>query len=245
MIKSILAGLILFTLLPGAFAEESKELDSEEFLALCQKQLLGNFWFKMSGRMDVRSKEKGRQPHVKVKCAVQLERQKIIFKATLDKTESFKVEHTFGLKGDTKVLENNLGDDNQFKRLGIKPDDLSFAFMYWDYVREYEKEVLGIAPPISCRVLLLGSPDGSEFVKVWLMEKYKGPRKVEWYTPEGAEKKKPYQVINFEGTAEKNGVTVPVEMKITNTKGDLWVKFEVDDAGPISKMPKNLYETEN
>jgi hypothetical protein len=245
MWKNIITGVFVLFALTSAQAEDSKELDSEDFLELCQKQLLGNFWFKMSGRMDVRSKTKGRQPHVKVKCAVQLERNKIIFKATLNKTQSFKVEHGFGLKHDTKVLESNLGEDNSFKQLGIKPEDLSFSFMYWDYQHEYKKETLGLAPPIACRVLLLGSPDGSEFVKVWLMEKYKGPRKVEWYKPAGLKANKPYQVIDFEGTAEKNGVTVPVEMKITNIKGDLWVKFDVEDAGPISKIPADLYKTEN
>jgi hypothetical protein len=239
--KYLIALLLVFSMGLQAQVTDPSKLTSEDFLELCQKQLLGNCWVKTSGRMNVRSADGERQPHMTIKCAAQLVPNKIIFKSTLEGKQSFKVENVFGDKHDVKVLENTLGEDNGFKKVGIKPEDLSLAFMYWDYIKEYEKEKLGVLL-ISCRVLLLGNPNSGEFVKVWLSEKYLGPLKVEWYTNL---KKDPIQTLTFEDFAEKNRVWVPLEVKISNAKGELQVKFEKVDAAFSTQIPEGLFNTEN
>ncbi|MCM8531831.1 MAG: hypothetical protein NE330_11770 [Lentisphaeraceae bacterium] len=239
MKRFCLVFFVLFMSLSAQVKDPSK-LESEDFLELCQKQLLGNCWLKMSGRMNVRATIGERQPHMSISCAAQLVPNKITFKATLNKAESFKVEHVFGKKHDTKVLENKLGKENGFSKVGIKPSDLSLSFMYWDYIKEYERDSLGVLR-VKCRVLLLGNPDGSEFAKVWLSEKHLGPLKVQWFVDL---KKGPKQELTFEDFAEKNKVWVPLEVKITNKKGDLQIKFEDIDAQFSAQIPENLYKTE-
>jgi hypothetical protein len=219
-------------------------MESEGFLELCQKQLLNNCWLKMSGKMNIRSISGKRQKPMPLKCAAQLIQNKITFKATINKTQSFKVENLFGDKHDTKVLEDKLGEDNGFDKVGIRPEDLSLSFMYWDYLKEYDKDSLGVLR-ISCRVLLLGSPDGSQFVKVWLSEKHLAPLKVQWFDQKSLKSEKPLQVLTFEDFAEKNKVWVPLEVKITNLKGDLQIKFDEVDAEFSTKIPADLYNTEN
>lgn len=244
MFKKMLVIFLISFFANSLQAQDAKNMDSEDFLEMCQKQLLNNCWVKMSGKMNVRSASGERLKPMTLKCAAQLIPNKITFKATVNKTQSFKIENIFGEKHDNKVLEDKLGEDNGFAKVGISAEDLSLSFMYWDYIKEYEKESLGVLR-IACRVILLGNPDGSQFVKVWLSEKHLGPLKVQWFDPASLKSTKPLQVLTFEDFAEKNKVWVPLEVKITNSKGDLQVKFDEVDAEFSTKVPADLYNTEN
>ena len=218
-------------------SKDTTSMESEDFLDLSRQQLLSNCWMKMKGNVNVRPKEGGRR-RLAISCAAQLQPEKITFKITLNKKQSFKVESTFGDKHDTKVLEDSRGEDSDFTKIGIKPIDLSLAFMYWDYQKEYKSESLGLSR-ISCRVFLLGDPDSTTFVKVWISEKYLGPLKVEWYVDL---QKAPYQSLTFEDFAETNKVWHPVEVKIKNGKGELQIRFENVNAAFSKVTPKGLYE---
>ena len=240
--KTLLA--ILICVFFNLNAQDPAKMESEDFLELCQKQLLGNCWVKMSGKMNVRSSTGKRLKPIPLKFAAQLIPNKIVFKTTVNNNQSFKIESIFGDKHDTKVLEDKLGDDDGFSKVGIKPEDLSLSFMYWDYIKEYERDSIGVLR-IACRVILLGNPDGSEFAKVWLSEKHLGPLRVEWYDPQSLKNEKPIQVLTFEDFAEKNKVWVPLEVKITNVKGDLQIKFSDVDADFSTNIPVDLYNTEN
>ena len=241
--------LSAFLFLPHIFAQnavKNEDLESEEFLEECRKQLLGNCWIKLDGKMMHRDPEGKRSRPVNIKCAAQLVPNKITFKATINGKESLKAEHLFGQKHDTKELENTLKAGNGFDKVGIKPADLSLAFMYWDYIKEYERDRIGVLDAFKCRVFLLANPDGKNFVKVWLSEKYQGPLRVHWLKGiKKEDQKNPEQVLNFEDFAEKNKVWVPLESKITNKKGELQIRFTGVDAAFSTKVPADLYKTED
>ncbi len=236
--------LIVFVFVNQVLAQNTKKLDSEEFLEECRKQLLGNCWIKLDGNLMHRDPDGKRSRPVKIKCAAQLVPNKITFKATLGGKESFKTEHLFGQKHDTKILENTLESTNGFNKVGIQPADLSLAFMYWDYIKEYEGDRIGVLDAFKCRVFLLANPDGKNFVKVWLSEKYQGPLQVHWLKSIKKDAK-PEQVLKFEDFAEKNKVWVPLESKISNSKGELQIRFKEVDAAFSTKVPADLYKTED
>ena len=240
MKKSLLTFFVFILSLSTVFA---KEVESEDFLEECRKNLLGNCWIKLSGKVYIR-KDGVREKPMPLKCAAQLIPNKITFKATIQKTQSFKVVHDFKDKHDMKVLEDKLGDNDGFKKIGLRPIDLSLAFMYWDYIKEYPKDGLGVVGSINCRVFLLADPDGKEFVKVWLSEKFKAPLQVHWFKDL---KKDPIKELEFKDFAEKNKVWVPLEMKIKTQKGELQVKFDEEkiQAAFSKEVPKDLYKTEN
>lgn len=238
--------LLLSIFAAQAFAQDTKELDSEDFLEKCRQQLLGNCWIKLDGVLMHSDPDGKRSRPVKIKCAAQLIPNKITFKATLNGAESFKAEHLFGQKHDTKVLENTLKDSNGFDKVGIKPADLSLAFMYWDYIKEYEKDRLGVLDAYKCRVFLLANPDGKNFVKVWLSEQQHGPLQVQWLKGiKKEDQENPQQVLVFKDFAEKNKVWVPLESKIKNSKGELQIRFNEVDAAFSTKEPADLYKTED
>jgi len=240
---------VLFIFLIQGFAQNDKKeavLDSEEFLEECRKQLLSNCWIKLDGKLMHRDPDGKRSRPVKLKCSAQLVPNKITFKATLGGKDSYKAEHIFGQKHDTKELENTLKVGNGFDKVGIKPADLSLAFMYWDYIKEYDRDRLGVLDAYKFRVFLLANPDGKNFVKVWMSEKHKGPLQVHWLKGiKKADQENPQQVLEFKDFAEKNNVWVPLESKITNSKGELQIRFTEVDAAFSSKVPADLYKTED
>ena len=249
MVKRIISVLVLTAAVFqvfGADPKKSGKMESEDFLEQCRKQLLGYSWVKLKGNMNHRGKDGKRSRPVKITCAAQLIPNKITFKATLDGGQSFKVEHSFGVKHDTKILENTLKEDNGFNKVGIKPTDLSLAFMYWDYIKEYEGESVGLLGTFKCRVFLLGNPDGKDFVKVWLSEQYLGPLQVHWLKGiKQDDQDNPQQTLEFKDFAEKNKVWVPLESKITNVKGELQILFKGVDAAFSPTVPEDLYKTED
>ena len=245
MLRRTFLMLAGFSLLNSAYSQDPAKMESEDFLDKCRAQLLGNCWVKLEGNINHRDPDGKRSRPMKIKCAAQLIPNKITFKATVNSKQSFKVEHIFGQKHDTKILENTLEADNGFTKVGIKPTDLSLAFMYWDYIKEFQEENIGTLGAFKCRVFLLGNPDGKDFVKVWLSEKYLGPLQVEWLKGiKQEDQANPQQTLMFKDFAEKNKVWVPLESKIENSKGELQIRFKEVDAAFSMKVPEDLYKTE-
>jgi len=239
--KKIIMVLALLAAIPlcAELKKDPSKMESEAFLELSRKQLLGNCWMKMKGNINGRTKDGVRRQRLKIDCAARLVPNKITFMATINKTQSFKVEHVFGKIHNTTILEDKRGKNSDFDKIGISPLDLSLAFMYWDYIKEKKREVIGLSR-IACRRFLLADPDSGTAVIVSISVKYLGPLKVEWYK-KGALKEKPHQILTFEDFAETNDVWHPVEVKIINEKGELQVRFEKVQAAFSEVIPKDLY----
>jgi len=147
-----------------------------------------------------------------------------------------KLQLNYGKMHSTKVLEDTTDKDSAFKKLGIQPEDLSLAFIYWDFIREYKKEKVGIH---TCRVLLMANPNKeNEYVRVWISQKYLGPMQVHWYSMLD---RKPYQTLKFDSFSEKNDVWVPKRITIANKNGRLQIKFKKIDAKFSTEIPKDLF----
>lgn len=246
MIRKVFVLFTAILLTASAYSQAPAAMDSEDFLDKCRAQLLGNCWVKTEGNINHRDPDGKRSKPMTIKCAAQLIPNKITFKATVNGNQSFKVENVFGQKHDTKILENTLKVDNGFDKVGIKPTDLSLAFMYWDYIKEFQGQNIGLLGAFKCRVFLLANPDGKDFVKVWLSERYLGPLQVQWLKGiKPVDQANPKQVLEFKDFAEKNKVWVPLESKIINSKGELQIRFKEVDAAFSAKVPEELYKTED
>ena len=135
-----------------------------------------------------------------------------------------------------------------YKKLMIKPQDLSLSFMYWNMMKEYKAESLGITR-IKCRVFLMANADFSEgdeepeHAKVWISEKYLGPVKVMWCKGK-LDFDKPQQILEFEGFTEKNKVWMPTDIYIKNGFGEMQIKLKQHDATFSLISPSALFTTE-
>ena len=217
-------------------------MSDEDFIAVSRKALVSTSWIKMSGNLNTRPKT-GKRARYPLTIAAELRPQKLVFKTTIDKTQSVKVQHTYGDEHDTKVLETTVKEGGLYKELMIKPQDLSLSFMYWDMIKEYKAESLGITR-IKCRVFLMANPDSAEYAKVWISEKYLGPVKVMWCRGK-IDFDKPQQILEFEGFTEKNKVWMPTDIYIKNGFGDMQIKLTEHDGAFSLISPSDLFTTKH
>jgi hypothetical protein len=244
--KNLFCALSLLTastLVPAASAQlkpapvDPAKQSSQEFLKTTRDQLLGNCWLKLGGNANFRAKD-GSRLKLKIELIAELKPLELTFLSMLDK-ESVKLHHNFGLKKKMDVLDDGRPKTgSNYEAIGIRPEDLSMSFLYWDFEREYERDSINVGL-ISCRVFKLANPDTlDEYAKVWISEKYLGPVKVEWYR--GSEKD-PFQSLEFAEFNEVNKVSVPAIIKMTNPKGDLQLFFDKRDAAFSKESPPDLF----
>ena len=225
-------------------AIDPAKLDDEDFIELARRALISTSWIKMSGNLNTRP-AKAKRARYSIEIAAEIRPQKLVFKTTLADDQSVKVQHIYGDEHETKVLEPNTAKEDLYKQLMIKPQDLSLSFMYWDMMKEYKSESLGITR-LKCRVFLMANPDISEanpepeYAKVWISEKYLGPVKVMWCKGE-IDFDKPQQILEFEGFTEKNKVWMPADIYIKNSFGEMQIKLKDHDGAFGPNSPKNLF----
>ena len=85
-------------------------------------------------------------------------------------------------------------------RVGLRASDLTMSFLHYELVRELPETTLSAV--VSCRVLLLKSPDGKEYVKVYLEKEHAFPLKAEFFN--SPEDKKPFRLMEANGFTKKN-----------------------------------------
>ena len=115
-------------------------------------------------------------------------------------------------------------------RVGLRATDLTMSFLYYKLVRELDGATLNAV--VSCRVLLLESPDdnpgGKEYVKVYLEKEHAFPLKAEFFRDQND--KKPFRLMEANGFTKKNDLyfarTILVEGPGWRTK----VEFDPDYA---------------
>lgn len=111
---------------------------------------------------------------------------------------------------------------------GIGPEDLTFAFIYWDLHKELpSQKYLGRA----CRVFELMHPEGKGSVQVWFSTSHGYPLKAEWYLP-GA--RTPWRTLELKG-AKKHEKDLWF-IKEVRLEGQGWktrVRFDHAEINPV------------
>ena len=127
--------LLLLILSVSTFAQKQKDptkMDEDEFMKAARESLLQSSWVKMQGKLSFRSTEGGRALKHKIDVAAHLIPNKVTFQTLLSDKEKIKVLHQFGKIHKTETKEDTSGENGTFKKMGIRPSDLSLSFMYWD-----------------------------------------------------------------------------------------------------------------
>lgn len=115
-------------------------------------------------------------------------------------------------------------------RVGLRATDLTMSFLHYKLVKELSGSMLSAV--VSCRVLLLESPDdnpgGKEYVRVYLEKEHAFPLKAEFL--KHPDDKKPFRMMEANGFTKKNDLyyarTILVEGPGWRTK----VEFDPDYA---------------
>ncbi len=197
MTKYLLLPVILLLHL-GVAAQSAGELSSEQFLDLLRRPRGVETWGKLSGRIEhVRSD--GKKLSAPVYMAMMFTQQQIYSQVVVDNRQGYFIGQTFeGTDAGTSVLpmhKSNSGDE-LLGEYGLRPEDLTMSFIYWDFVEELPRETISMR---ECRVFLLRKEH--ELVRLSVNTEFLFPMRASWYKDKYDPQQPPYR--NLEATKFK------------------------------------------
>lgn len=156
--------LVLLLATALALTSVAQELPPRDFLEQLRRPLEQEAWGEATGRLV--SSRKGK-PKIEgtLRLKVSFTSEAMYAQLTLNENNFYGLEMMRDTVGKT-AQHLDLPEDEVAPGLfefGVRPEDLSFAFIFWDFVEELPRSSSRWQ---KCRVLKLISPDGKETVNV-------------------------------------------------------------------------------
>lgn len=236
---ALLAGFLLTVPLWIQSAEPDAKADAELYLKAIRQMPIQENWGKMSGDISHIRRSQNITLDQRIDLGVRAAPTRVFAQLVLGGDEAYTVSQTFGEKPVTSILPLNWTSQKpQLPMYGIKPEDLTFSFLYWNFVKDLGNETLKLH---ACRIFELASPDGSEFVKVWIATSYHTPLKVEWYKKGET---KYYRALEVSGVKKTdNGLWLVSELNLDGPGWRTSVKFTKIESGTVqSGVPSDLFK---
>lgn len=152
-------------------------VSAEAFMNWARRQPLQENWGKLKG--TILSRTLGKTIERPIVLAMRATPKRVFSQLILGDSEIYTVSQAFeAVEGSTSVVANNPTEKKELPIFGVKPEDLSFSFLYWDFTKELDPETIRM---IRCRVVELSSPEKDEFTRVWISTTYALPIRVQWF----------------------------------------------------------------
>ena len=190
MMKNTLTSLaILFSF--AIFAEEDalKNADSKAFLEKARRPPVQESWAKLAGKTIHRRADKEVQESP-IYLGLRFTTERILAQVFVNENENYNIGQQYGAApGGTSIIATNKnpGGKSVLGDFGLRPEDLTFSFLYWDFVSELDKDSVSLQ---ECRVFLLKSPTLQEKVKIYINAETCFPVKAEWIKEDKENKSK-------------------------------------------------------
>lgn len=173
-----------------------KNLSAEEFLQAVRRPSGRECWAKMEGTATNKRTGMEEPVEAKIHLGILFTPERTVAKLTVNGTESYDVGQSYAppyatsvdMKLDPESGKPILGD------LGLRPQDLTMTFIYWDCKEELGRDSVKGQP---CRVFMLESPDKSETARVHISAEYLFPLKVEWFKTGGKSPDRTLETVSF------------------------------------------------
>ncbi|MBN2451734.1 MAG: hypothetical protein JXR77_15195 [Lentisphaeria bacterium] len=225
----------------GVPIEEETELASlppEAFLAEVRRPFRQDAWGEATGSIQSISDKDG-ELRAAVRIRLTFSPESLHAQLVLNDTNVYAFEQTHGgaaAPATTLDLPETETPPRLFS-LGIEPEDLTFAFIYWEFRREHPGEQVLRR---ECRVMELAHPDGKGTVKVWFSAAHGFPMKAEWYRA-GAET--PWRSMALKG-AKKHAKDLwfVKEMRLEGAGWKTKVRFDHAEINPVEDRAAPLVE---
>ena len=198
-------------------------LSTAEFLAEVRRPFQQYAWGRFAGTINWAGPSAKKK--LKVRVAVKFEPTAAMSQIVLNETNDYRIRQAYTETGLGKVTLT-LPDNEQgvkLSDLGIRTEDLTFAFIYWDFIRELDRESVSHQ---ACRVMDLRHPDTGEFARVWFSVDALFPLQVWWYRPGEGE---PWRKLEMKGFKKhEHGLWF---VKTLQLRSDDWkTQIRFDDA---------------
>jgi hypothetical protein len=225
---------------PRAAEAAEAVAEADAFLARARRPFLEQLWGAFTGKVQCRGR--GRDVTVPVRVALRFTPDSLFGEIALPENQVYHVQQHYNEEegGVPKVLLRVPAKPGAvtLDELGVKPEDITFCFLYWRFERELAPETVRGQP---CRVLDLAHPQRPERVRAWLARDLGFPLRVQWY--EGDEQK-PGRMLEFREFKRYGDFWFPKSLRLA---GDGWktqVTFtEADVYRPGEKPePTHLFQ---
>ena len=246
--RHIVPTIVLFAALcasPASFSQEANvppagvvlpgeevpfsDLPPQEFLRLLREPLAQDAWGEFTGRI-IHQRKGQKKLEATLRVRITFTPESLYAQLVLNDQNVYGLEQLRETAGKT-VQHLDLPEEETKPSLfdfGVSPSDLSFSFIYWDFVQELPRDSSRWQ---ECRVMRLADPAGDGHVDVWFQAEYGFPMEAKWYRNNET---KPWRTLVMQGAKKfENGLWFVKEMRLD---GDTWktqVKFDFAEKNEI------------
>lgn len=206
-------------------------LSAEAFLQEVRRPFRQEAWGEATGTIQFVSEQRGERRGT-VRLRMTFTPDSLHAQLVLNDTNVYGFEQKHGgqTPATTRVDLPNPETPPGLFDFGIEPEDLTFAFIYWDFRRELPSEDVLRR---SCRVMELAHPQGKGSVRVWFSASHGYPLKAQWFRSAA---ESPWRTLELKG-AKKHGKDLWF-VKEMRLDGDGWktrVRFDHAEINPVEE----------
>ena len=224
-----LFALCLLAAAAACGADAPKPLPPKEFLASLREPLRTDTWGEITGKITHVAPDR-RKKTGDLRVRVTFTQNSMAAQITLNDVNVYGFEQQHAEGNEVKSFLD-MPEDEQAPGLfefGLAPEDLTFSFIYWDFLEELPRRRSRLN---ECRVMRLADPNGKGTVQVWFSAEYGFPMEAWWFRP-GEDK--PWRKLELKGAKRyENGLWFVKEMRLD---GDNWKTRVVFDFAQLKTV---------
>lgn len=224
----------LMTMPTVTVAAENKQLTAEEFLAEVRKPLRTDAWGEITGRLTF--KEDGKNSVTgQIRVRITFTPESMHAQLVLNDVNVYGFEQKHH-PDNTTVTSLELPPHEHAPGLfafGLAPEDLTFAFIYWNLLEELPRQK---SRQRECRVMRLADPNGKGTVQVSFSAAHGFPMEAWWYQPN---ENKPWRKLELKGAKKHdNGLWFVKEMRLDGPNWKTRVIFDHAEINPVGEVQR-------
>jgi Outer membrane lipoprotein-sorting protein len=235
--SSLIAVLLLFSITGASYGAE--KISSIDFLNRVRHPAGRKTWSMLTGKISHRRRGKPTES-VPLYLGILFSRDRTLAQVIVDNTQSYMVGQEYSTKNSaTTIIPHNPAGYKKpiLADYGIKPEDLTMSFIYWNFIKELPEESL---KTLNCRVFELTAPGKKEKVRIYISSAYYFPMKVEWIK---AKVEKPYRTLQVSDFTQTDKIWLVTRLKFYGPGWRSVIDFDEIKAGLTQKnIPKELFK---
>ncbi|UDQ99369.1 hypothetical protein AAEX28_04610 [Lentisphaerota bacterium WC36G] len=230
------------------------KISSSEFLRYVRSPLKTGTWVQLSGKISHhrRASEGNISQEGNIYVALLFAKALALGQVVIDDKEAYTIGQNFINNSTTITPAKKEGYKNSLlAQFGIKPSDLTFSFVYWNFIKELKPESLRGQ---KCRIFILQDKNTKQYARVYFSTMAMFPMKITWYNIDNKNRNKATKVDLEKLTKERE-----MEMNSFRKQDDMWIvtginlyggnnkwrtriSFTTNKAGNKKDMPQKLFK---
>lgn len=228
---TFLATLMLLATTLLAAAAETTSLTAQEFLQEVRRPLRRDAWGEVGGHITHQNEK---QPlltgtlRVRITFTIDSLHAQLVLNDR--NVYGFEQKHASGLPVTTTLDLPEQEFAPTLADFGVTATDLTFAFIYWDFVAELPSQRTRLR---TCRVMQLAHPAGNGSVQVWFDAELGFPLEVHWFR---TGETNPWRKLEMKGAKKyANELWFVKEMRLEGKDWKTRVVFDNAEINPITQ----------